>query len=159
MKLNTFSAKWLMNLYPPLLINRVVIQRISKDYKEVDVVIKKSFLNTNLQGTIFGGSIFCAADPFYAMMYWQHFNLQNIKCEAWLKSAEIQYFKPGKTNLYIQFRITNEEFDEALFAMNSVGKFEKLHILKINDKHGETISEVKTLVYLRKALEKDKSVF
>jgi len=159
MKLSTFSAKWLMNYYPPLLFNRVVIKRISKDYKEVDVVIKKSFLNKNLQGTIFGGTIFSAADPFYAMMYWQHFNLEGIKCEAWLKSAEIEYLKPGNSNLYLYFRLTDNDIEEARNAMKEKGKFEKLHTLNICNIKGEQISRVKTLVYLRIARGKSKGVF
>jgi acyl-coenzyme A thioesterase PaaI-like protein len=159
MKLSTFSAKWLMNFYPPLLFNRVVIKRISKDYKEVDVVIKKSFLNKNLQGTIFGGTIFSAADPFYAMMYWQHFNLEGIKCEAWLKSAEIEYLKPGSSNLFLYFRLTDQDIEEARIAMNEKGKFEKLHTLNISNIKGEQISRVKTLVYLRIARGESKGVF
>lgn len=148
-----------MNLYPPLLINRIVIKRISKDYREVDVVIKKSLLNRNLQGTIFGGTIFSAADPFYALMYWQNFNLSGIKCEAWLKSAEIDYLKPGKTSLLAQFRLSEEDIREAGEAIQNNHKFEKWHEVNLIDRSGEVVAKVKTLVYLRKARNEDKSVF
>ena len=63
------SFKWLMNLYPPLFFNRIRVVRVSKNFKEVDVVIKKSLLNKNIQGTIFGGTLFSAADPYYTRMY------------------------------------------------------------------------------------------
>lgn len=159
MKLNTFSAKWLMNLYPPLLINRVVVKRISKDYSEVDIVIRKSFLNRNLQGTIFGGTIFSAADPFYALMYWQLFNLEGMRCEAWLKAAEIDYLKPGKTSLTLQFRLSKHDIDEARMAISENGRFEKWHELEIKDRENETVARVRTLVYLRTARKEDKSVF
>jgi acyl-coenzyme A thioesterase PaaI-like protein len=83
--MRVWKAKWLMNLYPPLLINRISVKSISSDYKLVEVQVKKSLLNRNLQKTIFGGAIFSAADPFHALMYWQIFRLKGIHCEAWLK--------------------------------------------------------------------------
>ena len=162
MKLTPFRARWMMNLYPPLLINRICVRSISDDFKTVRVRIKKSWLNRNLQGTIFGGTIFSAADPFYALMYWQVFKQKGFRCEAWLKSAEIEYFKPGSTDLDICFTLTDTDIDEAISELEKNGRFQKSQSLHITTTTGEICAKVTTHVYLRlPRIEQggDKSVF
>lgn len=61
----------LLNLYPPFLFQRVRIARIAEGFLACDVRVKKSFLTRNLQGTTFGGTIYSAADPIYALLLWQ----------------------------------------------------------------------------------------
>ena len=159
MKMSPFWLKWMMRLYPPLLFNRIVLQRVSKDFKEIDVVIKRSFLNRNLQGTIFGGTIFSAADPFHSLMYWQIFAQQNIPCEAWLRAAEISYIKPGASNLHLAFRITDEDINDATQMLEKEGRVKKWHTVQMLNATNELCVEVKVLVYLRKKGESNKSVF
>lgn len=162
MKLTPFKAKWMMNFYPPLLVNRIFVKSISSDFRKVNVRIKKSWLNINLQGTIFGGTIFSAADPFYALMYWQVFKQKGYKCEAWLKSAEIDYLKPGTTDLDLVFELTELDIEEALKELALKGRFQKTHLIEMINTNGEVCAQVKTLVYLRipRLKEQDgKSVF
>ncbi|MDG1190270.1 MAG: hypothetical protein P8N00_06935, partial [Flavobacteriales bacterium] len=78
-----------MNLFPPLLVNRIRIAEADSEFKKLRVTIKYSWLNKNIQKSIFGGSIFSAIDPFYAVMYWQIFNTRNIPMIIWIKKAEI----------------------------------------------------------------------
>jgi acyl-coenzyme A thioesterase PaaI-like protein len=162
MKLTPFKAKWMMNFYPPLLVNRIFVKSISSDFRMVSVRIRKSWINRNLQGTIFGGTIFSAADPFYALMYWQVFKQKGYKCEAWLKSAEIDYLKPGTTDLDLVFELTELDIEEALKELALKGRFQKTHLIEMINTNGEVCAQVKTLVYLRipRLKEQDgKSVF
>ncbi len=149
MKLTPFRARWMMNLYPPLLVNRIYVRSISDDFKTVRVRITRSWLNRNLQGTIFGGTIFSAADPFYALMYWQVFKQKGFRCEAWLKSAEIEYLKPGNTDLDICFSLTDIDIEDAIAELEKNGRFQKSHALDITSKSGEICAKVTTRVYLR----------
>lgn len=149
MKLTPFKAKWMMNFYPPLLVNRIFVKTISPDFRKVKVRIKKSWLNRNIQGTIFGGTIFSAADPFYALMYWQVFKQKGYKCEAWLKSAEIDYLKPGATDLNLVFELTELDIEEALKELAVKGRFQKTHLIEMINTKGEVCAQVKTHVYLR----------
>lgn len=149
MKLSKRKLKWMLNLFPPLLFNRIAIQRISDDYKEMDVVIRHSILNRNLQKTIFGGTIFSAGDPYHAMMYWQIFSQKNYKIEAWLKSAEINYLKPAASDLKLEFRLTDEDILEAETALEKHQRFEKWHGIEAIDKAGNVCAAIRLLVYLR----------
>lgn len=148
--MQVWKAKWLMNLYPPLLINRISVKSISRDYKQVEVRVKKSLLNRNLQKTIFGGTIFSAADPFHALMYWQIFRLRGIHCEAWLKRAEIQYLKPANSDLRLLFEITDDEIELVNSQLKEKGKAEMVHDTAIINKNNETVAFVKSTISLKK---------
>jgi thioesterase domain-containing protein len=148
--MRVWKAKWMMNLYPPLLVNRISVKRISSDYKQVEVRVKKSLLNRNLQKSIFGGTIFSAADPFHALMYWQIFRLKGIHCEAWLKRAEIQYLKPANSDLQLLFEITEEEIELAYSQLQEKGKAEMIHETAILNNKKETVAFVRSTISLKK---------
>lgn len=150
MKLSASKAKWLINLYPPLLFNRIVVTRIKSDFTEVDVKINYSWLNKNLQKTIFGGTLFSAADPFFSLMYWQALVQQGVKAEAWVKRLEIDYIRPANADVFLQFILTQEELTTAKENVEKNGKFDKWHAINIVDKEGRICCKVKIHVYLRK---------
>jgi hypothetical protein len=150
-----FWSKILLNLYPPLLINRVVIRRVSPDFKEVDVVLRKSWLNRNLNKSIFGGSIFCAADPFHALMYWKALRKKGIHCNALLKSASIRYRKPAKSSLEYKFRISEEDLQKAIIGLKADGRYQCDHYFEAFDQDGQVCAEVTTCIYLRNAPKKE----
>lgn len=138
-----------MNLYPPMLFNRIRVVYISPDYHRVKVRVKKSLLNRNIQRSIFGGTIFSAADPFHAMMYWQIMRLEGLPCEAWLKSAEIRYLKPAHSNLDIEFVIEKHEVELLRQQLQASGKAEMTHQSEILNKQKEVVALVKSTVSLR----------
>jgi acyl-coenzyme A thioesterase PaaI-like protein len=116
----------------------------------VEVQVKKSLLNRNLQKTIFGGAIFSAADPFHALMYWQIFRLKGIHCEAWLKRAEIQYLKPANSDLRLLFEITDEEIELVHSQLQEKGKAEMIHETAILNNKKETVAFVRSTISLKK---------
>jgi hypothetical protein len=61
---------------------------------------QRAFLNRNYNHTIFGGTIFSASDPFYALLFDQVLQRRGLKCRVWLKRAEIKYLKPGTSSLH-----------------------------------------------------------
>ena len=105
MKVPRFLLKTVLNLFPPLLFNRIVLKEINKDFTEMKVVLRRALFNINFHKTIFGGSIFSACDPYFPTMYYHIFANKNRKLIIWLKSAEIQYLKPADTSLKLQFEI------------------------------------------------------
>src|ERR1700741_4788365 len=112
MKISENILKWGMRLYPPLLFQRIWVQRIYKNFRGADVKINKSLFTINFGKAIFGGTIFSAADPFYAMLFGQILMHKNHKVTIWLKSAHIQYIKPARTDLYYSITITEEMIRE-----------------------------------------------
>lgn len=141
--------KWALRLYPPLLFQRIWVKQFDSGFTGVHVKISKSFLNTNYNNSIFGGTIFSASDPFYALLFDQILKRKGFKVRIWLKSASIQYLKPGRTNLYFKIILSEQDIEEAEAALNSVGKFVKTFPLEILNSKGEVCASVQNEVYLR----------
>ena len=143
------TLKWGLCLYPPLLFQRIWVNRFHKGFRGVDVKINKSLFNKNYNSSIFGGTIYSATDPFYALLFDQLLQRQGFKVRVWLKSASIQYLKPGRSDLFFTITITDEMLNEAISDLNSIGKFVKAYPMEIKNKAGEICATVMNEVYIR----------
>lgn len=144
------TLKWAMRFYPPLLFQRIWVKKFHKGFTGVDVKISKSLLNINYNRSIFGGSIFSASDPFYALLFDQILQRRGYKVRVWLKSAEISYLKPGRTTMYFQITLTEDDISEAENILKSNGKFIKSFPIEIKNQQGEICAMVANEVYVRK---------
>ncbi len=149
MRVSENALKWVLCLYPPLFFQRIWVKKFHKGFRGVDVKISNSFLNRNYNGSIFGGTIYAATDPFYALLFDQLMRRKGYNCRVWLKSASIQYLKPGLTTLYFTLKITDEMMAEAEQALNTEGKFVKAYPMELYNKQGELCATVMNEVYLR----------
>jgi len=143
------TLKWALCLYPPLLFQRIWVKKFHKGFRGVDVKVNKSLFNKNYNGSIFGGTIYGATDPFYALLFDQLLQRKGFKIRVWLKSASIQYLKPGRGNLYFTIYITDEMLSEAIEALNTIGKFVKAYPMEIKNRDGELCATVMNEVYIR----------
>ena len=105
MKLNEIQlspkiVRLILNLFPPLLFNRISIQNIKKDFMEVKVRIRHSIINKNFHRTIFEYN-FYAIDPYFPIMYWQIFSRKKLPISV-DKKAEISYKNPAETDLHLK---------------------------------------------------------
>ncbi|HEY0177731.1 MAG TPA: DUF4442 domain-containing protein [Pedobacter sp.] len=143
------TLKWAISLYPPLFFQRIWVKRFHPGFRGVDVKINKSLFNKNYNGSIFGGTIYAATDPFYALLFDQLLQREGFKIRVWLKSASIQYIKPGRSTLYFTISITDEMLNEAIEALNTNGKFVKAYPMEIKNREGEVCATVMNEVYVR----------
>ncbi|MDP3468192.1 MAG: YiiD C-terminal domain-containing protein [Daejeonella sp.] len=149
MVLSENMLKWAMRFYPPLFFQRIWVIKFDKGFTGVHVKIAKSFWNINYNRTIFGGTIFSASDPFFALLFDQILQRRGIKCRVWLKSAEIKYIKPGATNLFFTISISEEQIMEAKTTLDTVGKFVKAYPMNIFNADGVLCATVINEVYIR----------
>lgn len=143
------TLKWAMSLYPPLLFQRIWVKRFHPGFRGVDVKINKSLFNKNYNGSIFGGSIFSATDPFYALLFDQLLQREGFKIRVWLKSAQIQYLKPGRSDLYFTIVITDEMLIDAIETLKAKDKFIRAYPMEIKNAAGEICATVLNEVYVR----------
>lgn len=143
------TLKWGLCLYPPLLFQRIWVKRFHKGFRGVDVKINKSLFNKNYNGSIFGGTIYAATDPFYALLFDQLLRREGFKVRVWLKSASIQYLKPGHGDLFFTINVTEDMLNEAIEAMNTTGKFVKAYPMEITNAAGELCATVMNEIYVR----------
>ncbi|MET4137764.1 DUF4442 domain-containing protein [Pedobacter sp. UYP1] len=143
------TLKWGLRFYPPLLFQRIWVKKFHQGFRGADVKIYKSLFNKNYNGSIFGGTIYAATDPFYALLFDQLLQRQGFKIRVWLKSASIQYLKPGRSALFFTIIITDEMLNDAIEALNTSGKFVKAYPMEIKNSAGEVCATVMNEVYVR----------
>jgi hypothetical protein len=157
-----YSSKLLkrvMNLFPPLLVNRVRIAEADSQFMNLNVKIRYSWLNKNLQKAMFGGTIFSAIDPYYAVMYWQIFNSKNIPMEVWIKKVEIRYRIAATSDLKIKFSLTDSDINSAIQGLKKDSKYEIWHdVVAINEAQ-EICTEARVLVHIRNSKKHDLNIF
>lgn len=150
MKLTPVSLKWILRFYPPFLFQRIWVNKIYPDYRGIDVTIHKSFFNLNANKTIFGGTIFSSLDPIYPILMDQFLKTKGFKnTVAWLKSAHIEYLKPGRTNLKFSIRLHEDELQEAYETIKKNGKIVKTFITEIYDLNGIKCAVGQNEIYIR----------
>jgi hypothetical protein len=74
---------------------------------------------------------------------------KGFRVTVWLKSAQINYLKPGRTNLYFSIQITVEMIAEAETALQKNGKFIKAYPIDIFDRSGQRCATAINEVYIR----------
>ncbi len=155
------QSKWLLNLFPPWLVQGIRVVEIGSGFRTCRVRVARSPLTRNLNGTTFGGTIFAAADPVYAVLYWQIFAHRGMKVQAWLRSARIRYTRPAASALTLSFALSDAEIDEAGAALSSSGRFSRLHRVEAFDAAGALCAAAETEVVLRRpgAGQKEVSAF
>lgn len=141
--------KWAMRFYPPMLFQRIWVKRFHPEFRGVEVKVFKSILNINYNKSIFGGTIYAAADPFYAVLFYQLMLRKGYKIIVWQKAAEVFFLKPGRSDLYFNIYISVEEIDHICSLMESDGKAEHRCMLEITDSEGDVTARVSNLVYIR----------
>ena len=141
--------KWVIRFYPPLFFQRVWVKSFAKDYKGVSVIIRKSIFNKNYNRTIFGGTLFAGVDPFYPILFQQILKRKGYNIIVWLKSAQIQYLKPGNTDINFSIVINDETIAEAEHILNTDGKYIKTFPIELFNTHGELCVTVDAELYVR----------
>ena len=92
-----------MNLWPPFLGAGIRVENISQNFRHARVRLKHGFLNRNIVGVHFGGSLFAMTDPFFMVMVSQNLGKGYI---VWDQAARIEFLKPGKGHVHAEFSIT-----------------------------------------------------
>ncbi len=143
------KLKLLLNLYPPFLLGRIRVVELAADFRRCTVRLTPSLLTRNLQGTIFGGTIYSAADPHHAMLFWQIFAHRGTRIQAWIKSARVEFHRPAASKLTMDFELSDADVAQATAALEGPGRFCKTFRTAAIDRDGQVCARIETEVYLR----------
>ena len=138
-----------MRIYPPLLLQRIWVKNISKDFRTVEVRIFKSLLNMNYNKSIFGGTMSSASDPFYAVCLYQILKRKGINVRVWVKSAEIRFLKPAYSTLTFTITISSSDLRVIEQELDSIGKVSITFNADMFSTKGELCANISNYVYIR----------
>lgn len=134
-----------LNWYPMYVGTGGKILFWSSDWREVHIRLRRNIWTYNYVGTIFGGSMFSATDPFYMVMLLRILGNNYV---VWDKSANIRYRKPGRTTLYARFDVTDEQLATIREAVAAHGQTEYVFQVQWLDKNGVVHAELERLCYI-----------
>ncbi|WP_413283991.1 DUF4442 domain-containing protein [Vibrio sp. MA40-2] len=136
-----------LNSWPPFWGAGIKITNISEDFRNVNIKLKLRWWNKNANRTQYGGSIFSLTDPVYALML---MGILGDKYFVWDKEASINFIKPGKTDLYADFQITQAMLDDILNNTANGEKCFPQFMTYVKDNNGVIVAEVQRKLYVRK---------
>lgn len=136
-----------MNWWPPFLVLRIHIERISPDWREVDVRMKLWFGNKNYVGTHFGGGLFAMIDAFYMIML---INILGPEYLVWDQVATIRFLKPGRGTVYARFRVSEAMLKDIADKTAGGEKYQPVYKVDITDAEGTVVAEADKGMYIRR---------
>ncbi len=101
----------------------------------------------NYVGSIFGGSLYGAADPPCMLML---IRLLGPAYVVWDKAATIRFLKPGRTTLFTTFRVDDAELAEIRRRLETEPKIDRTYRVALADADGTVHAEVDKIIQIRK---------
>lgn len=141
----TWRFRTLMNLYPMYVGTGGKILFWSADSREVQLRLRRNLWTYNYVGTIFGGSLFAAADPFYMLML---LRILGPRYVVWDKAGHIRFRKPGRQTLYARFLLTDELIDGIRRDVAHAGQTERTLPVAWVDRTGVVHAQIERLCYI-----------
>ncbi len=135
----------MLNWYPMYFGTGGRVLFISSDWRDVKVRLRRSLWTYNYVGTIFGGSLFSASDPFYMLMLMHSLGKEFV---VWDKSANIRFKRPGKSTLYAHFVINDQIVADISERVAYSGETDYQFVVHWKDKHGNVHAEIDRTVYI-----------
>ena len=140
------------NFFPAYRGTGARVVYISDDYREIRVKIPLSWRTRNYVGTIYGGSLYGGIDPIYMLMLIKNLGRDYV---VWDKAARIRFRRPGRENLFADFRLTEDELNEIKAVLETKKTIDRIYNIELADKNGKVHATIeKTLYIARKGGEK-----
>lgn len=127
------------------------LKYIAEDWSEVRLELPLSWRTRNYVGTIFGGSIYSAADPIYMLMLIHRLGPDFI---VWDKAARIEFLKPGRETLHARFVIDDAELAAIRTALDTQRSVDRNYVVELTDASGTVCARVEKIIYIRRRASK-----
>ena len=139
--------RWAFNLFPAWRGTGARVTRISADWREVDVRLPLNWRTRNYVGTIFGGSLYGAADPEFMIMLIRNLGPDYV---VWDKAATIRFRRPGRSTLHARFVLEEAELDAIRTALETAEKIDRVYTVDLVDASGVAHATVEKTIQIRR---------
>ena len=137
--------RWKFNFFPALRGTGARIDYISEDMREVHIRLPLNWRTRNYVGTIYGGSLYGAVDPFYMVMLIRNLGPGYV---VWDKAATIRFRKPGRGTLYARFTLDEAELDAIRRELDSQRSIDRVYRVDLTDAEGTVHASVEKVIYI-----------
>ncbi|MDT0347196.1 DUF4442 domain-containing protein [Streptomyces litchfieldiae] len=137
----------LMRWWPPYRFAGITVLHIAEDWSAARVRLRLGRLNRNLFGTQFGGSLYSMCDPFWALLVLHRLGRGYV---VWDKAAEIEYVSPGRSDVFAEFRLTEDRVAEIRAATADGAKALPWFDCTVEAADGTVVARVRKQLYVRR---------
>jgi acyl-coenzyme A thioesterase PaaI-like protein len=137
--------RWKWNFFPALRGTGARIEFASEDFREIRVRLPLNWRTRNYVGTIYGGSMYGAVDPFYMVMLIRNLGPDYV---VWDKAATIRFRKPGRGTLYARFTLDDAELDAIRTELNGKRSIDRIYTVDLTDTQGTVHASVEKVIYI-----------
>jgi len=143
--LRTRLMRWGFNWWPCYRGTGAKVTFIAADWREVRVRLPLSWRTRNYVGTIFGGSLYAAVDPFFMIMLMKNLGADYV---VWDKAASVRFRRPGRGTLTATFRLDEAEFIEIRDLLRDLPKADRTYTVELVDRAGLVHAVVEKVVHV-----------
>ena len=137
--------RWGFNLWPCYWGTGARVAFIADDWREVRVRLPLSWRTRNYVGTIFGGSLYAAVDPFFMIMLMKNLGPDYV---VWDKAASVRFRRPGRATLTATFRLDEAECTEIRDLLSHLPKVDRTYTVDLTDREGAVHATVEKVVHV-----------
>lgn len=141
----TRLARWRINLFPAYRGTGGRVTYIAGDWREVRVRVPLGRRTRNLVGTIFGGSMYGAVDPFYMIMLMR---LLGPDFVVWDKAASIRFRRPGRSTLSARLVLEEAEVERIRRDTLEAPSVDRVFSVDLTDPDGAVCARVEKTLYI-----------
>ncbi len=134
-----------MNFFPCYRGTGGRVTFIAADFRRIRIRLPLSWRTRNIVGTIFGGSIYAATDPFYMLMLRMRLGKSYV---IWDKAASVQFLRPGRSTLYAEFTLPPGEEAEIRLLLTKQPSVDRTYTVELCDENGVVHAIVQKVVYI-----------
>jgi hypothetical protein len=145
--LSPAMARFFMNLIPCIRGTGGRVVSISEDFRRLRVRLKLNWRTRNLVGTIYGGSMYGATDPFYMLMLMRILGPTYV---VWDKGCTIRFRRPARETAFADFHIDDDMLAQVHQAVERDGEATFTWPLALKGASGAVYAEFDKVLYVAK---------
>ena len=120
---------------------------LAPDFSYARVKLPLTWRTRNVVGTTFGGSMYGVVDPVYMVLLRRRLG---DGFTVWDRTAEIRFREPGRSTLYAEFRLPDEEVRDIRRTLAPGESCDRVYDVDLVDAEGTVHAEVEKTLYVRR---------
>ena len=143
--MSTWFLRLRFNLFPAFRRTGARVVYISENRRAMRVSLPLSRQTRNIYGTLFGGAMYAAVDPLYAMLIKSGLGKDYI---VWDKAGTIRYLKPARKALFADCSISEGELADLRDRLMLEDSVNVDYEISLVDASGEQHAKVTKTIYV-----------
>ncbi|WP_223668746.1 DUF4442 domain-containing protein [Kangiella shandongensis] len=141
------TLKRVLNCWPPFWASGIRVTELADDWSFAKARLRKRWYNRNYVNTHYGGSLFSMTDPFYMLLFLHQMGRDYV---VWDKKSEIKFIKPGRKDVFAEFKIHDQQVNKFKQQLTTQDKIEPVFEVDIMDTDDILIAKVWKTIHISK---------